>query len=75
MLKPHLWPIAGGVSCELQMRSKCQLLKRDLEEENLVLVNNEYLPPGKWVNAEFTNGHPGADDKASVHTLKTKRVT
>lgn len=55
----------------LQNRPKWQQAQRDLQLNDLVLVKDPNLPPGKWVMGRVINIHPGKDGRVRVVTLKT----
>ncbi|XP_075990212.1 uncharacterized protein LOC142985854 [Anticarsia gemmatalis] len=57
---------------QLTSRSKWKNSKENIKLDDVVLVHEENLPPGKWTMGRVTELHPGKDDFVRVVTLKTK---
>lgn len=57
---------------QLQIRSKWNYPQKNIEIDDIVLVKEDNLPPGKWALGRVTYVHPGKDGHVRVVTLKTK---
>lgn len=55
----------------LQQRPKWLKITPDLEIGQIVLIKNEYLPPGKWLLGRIVDKHPGADGLTRVYSVKS----
>lgn len=56
---------------QLHARYKWQHPTENLKINDIVLVNEEHLPPSKWALAKIHELHPGRDGYVRVVTLKT----
>lgn len=73
-LNIQIWkPWSNEYLHQLQVRSKWQQSQDNLKEGSLVLVKDEYLPPGRWALGRVNEVHPGTDGRVRVVTLKTKK--
>ncbi|XP_075990293.1 uncharacterized protein LOC142985936 [Anticarsia gemmatalis] len=69
----HIWKRwSSEYLHQLQVRSKWQQSKENLNEGSLVLIKDENLPAGRWALGRVTELHPGADGIVRVATIKTK---
>ncbi|KAL0892639.1 hypothetical protein ABMA27_014364 [Loxostege sticticalis] len=59
----------------LQKRTKWQHDRPDLQIDDIVLINEDNMPPSKWALAKIVDVHPGKDGHVRVVTLKTKNGT
>ncbi|KAJ0174403.1 hypothetical protein K1T71_009511 [Dendrolimus kikuchii] len=57
---------------QLQARTKWRTPTKNIEVEDIVLVKEENLPPGKWALGRVVDVHPGKDGHVRVVSLKTK---
>lgn len=57
---------------QLTSRSKWRRPHEDIKLNDVVLVHDENLPPGKWIMGRVVELHPGKDGHTRVVTLKTK---
>ena len=56
----------------LSSRSKWRQAKENVKMNDVVLIHDDNLPPGKWVMGRVIQLHPGQDGLVRVVTLKTK---
>ncbi|XP_059047784.1 uncharacterized protein LOC131843186 [Achroia grisella] len=56
---------------QLQTRSKWRAVSRNLAINDVVLIKEESLPPGRWALGRIQELHPGKDGHVRVVTLKT----
>lgn len=57
---------------QLSTRSKWRHPKENLKINDVVIIHDANLPPGKWALGKITALHPEKDDYVRVVTLKTK---
>ncbi|XP_045448920.1 uncharacterized protein LOC123657418 [Melitaea cinxia] len=57
---------------ELQSRSKWRKTTKNLELDDIVVIKEENLPPGKWALGRIVETHPGKDGYVRVVSVKTK---
>ncbi|XP_045509323.1 uncharacterized protein LOC123704873 [Colias croceus] len=57
---------------QLSIRSKWKQPQTDLKLNDIVIIKDENLPPGKWALGRVVQLHPGSDGLVRVVTLKTK---
>jgi hypothetical protein len=57
---------------ELQIRTKWKSNQKSLQENTLVLIKDDNLPPAKWLLGRIHQLHPGNDGITRVATIKTK---
>lgn len=57
---------------QLTARSKWRGPHNNININDVVIVHNENLPPGKWIIGRVVELHPGKDGYVRVVTLKTK---
>lgn len=57
---------------QLQVRTKWRTPSKNLELDDVVLVKEDNLPPGKWALGRVQELHPGKDGCVRVVTLKTQ---
>lgn len=57
---------------QLSTRSKWRQPQENLNIDDVVIIHDANLPPGKWALGRITALHPGKDDYVRVVTLKTK---
>ena len=55
----------------LQLRSKWQMAKSNLQVDDLVLIMSELSPPSRWPLARVLKVHPGSDGLVRAATLRT----
>lgn len=68
----HFWKAwSNDYLNTLQTRSKWHKILDNLKINDIVLVKEENLPPGKWAMGRITEIHPGKDGLVRVVTLKT----
>lgn len=60
---------------QLQARSKWRKASRNYEIDDVVLIKDENLPPGKWALGRIQAVHPGKDGYVRVVSIKTKNGT
>ncbi|KAH9636830.1 hypothetical protein HF086_017073 [Spodoptera exigua] len=56
---------------QLQVRTKWRAAKANLRVDDLALIKEDNMPPGKWAMARVEELHPGQDGYVRVVTLKT----
>lgn len=56
----------------LQGRSKWHYQTKNIEVGDIVLVQDDHIPPARWLLGRVTKTHPGSDGRVRVVTLKTK---
>lgn len=56
---------------QLQSRTKWRTVKENLKQDDVVLIKEDNMPPGKWAMARVQALHPGQDGCVRVVTLKT----
>ncbi|KAJ0169306.1 hypothetical protein K1T71_015190 [Dendrolimus kikuchii] len=57
---------------QLSIRSKWRATEQNIKIGDLVTIQEDNLPPGKWMLGRVTKTHPGQDGLIRVVTLKTK---
>ncbi|XP_028169944.1 uncharacterized protein LOC114359669 [Ostrinia furnacalis] len=57
---------------QLQVRSKWITPSKNIEVDEIVLIKDENLPPGKWAMGRVIEVHPGKDGYVRVVSVKTK---
>ncbi|XP_049877550.1 uncharacterized protein LOC126374847 [Pectinophora gossypiella] len=57
---------------QLTARSKWKRPQENIKLNDVVLVHEDNLPPGKWIMGRVVQLHPGKDGYTRVITLKTK---
>lgn len=57
---------------QLSTRAKWRQRQKDLELNDIVIIKDDNLPPGKWNLGRVVMLHPGSDGHVRVVTLKTK---
>lgn len=57
---------------QLSVRSKWTLPQKNLDLNDLVIIKDDNLPPGKWTLGRIVQLHSGRDGKVRVVSLKTK---
>lgn len=57
---------------QLSTRAKWQQRQRNLNLNDIVIIKDDNLPPGKWSLGRVVALHPGNDGHVRVVTLKTK---
>lgn len=57
---------------QLSTRTKWRQLQKDLDLNDIVIIKDDNLPPGKWNLGRVVALHPGSDGHVRVVTLKTK---
>lgn len=57
---------------QLQARSKWRSPDKNIKINDIVLVKEDNLPPGKWAMGRVQELHPGKDGHVRVVSLKTK---
>ncbi|XP_026316034.1 uncharacterized protein LOC113227357 [Hyposmocoma kahamanoa] len=57
---------------QLQSRSKWNKATKNIKEDDIVLVKENNLPPGKWAMGRVIELHPGSDGLVRVTTIKTQ---
>ncbi|KAJ8703598.1 hypothetical protein PYW07_017522 [Mythimna separata] len=57
---------------QLSSRAKWKQSQRNLSRNDIVIIKDENLPPGKWALGRVVELHPGSDGHVRVVTLKTK---
>ncbi|XP_022827101.1 uncharacterized protein LOC111356845 [Spodoptera litura] len=57
---------------QLSTRSKWRQSQKNLSLNDIVIIKDENLPPGKWALGRVVELHPGSDGHVRVVTLKTK---
>lgn len=60
---------------QLTERSKWRQARRNLQENDIVMIHDDNLPPGKWLMGRVIDLHPGSDGHVRVVTVKTKNGT
>ncbi|XP_055909642.1 uncharacterized protein LOC129944316 [Eupeodes corollae] len=55
----------------LQNRPKWQMIRRDIQENDMVLLEEPNLPPSKWMRGRDILLHPGNNDRCRVVTVRT----
>lgn len=69
----HIWKRwSNDYLTQLQVRSKWQQPKTNLDKGKLVLIKDSNTSPGKWAMARVQETHPGSDGYVRVVTLKTQ---
>lgn len=56
----------------LQSRTKWRKPTPNMKVDDIVLIKEDNIPPGKWLLGRITDVHPGKDGRVRVVTLKTK---
>ncbi|KAL0838691.1 hypothetical protein ABMA28_016761 [Loxostege sticticalis] len=56
----------------LAARSKWRKPQRNIKENDVVVIREDNIPPGKWALGRVVQLHPGSDGYVRVVTLKTK---
>lgn len=56
---------------QLQSRTKWRTVRENLKQDDIVLIKEDNMPPGKWAMARVQALHPGQDGCVRVVTLKT----
>ena len=56
----------------LTARSKWREPKSNIRLDDIVIIKEDNLPPGKWALGRVVELHPGSDGYVRVVTLKTK---
>lgn len=59
----------------LQQRRKWQRSQQDIQVDDLVLLLDDNLPPGKWSIGRVCEVHPGEDGHVRVATVRTRGGT
>lgn len=57
---------------QLSVRAKWRQVQKDLNLNDIVVIKDENLPPGKWALGRVVELHPGGDGHVRVVTLRTK---
>lgn len=57
---------------QLSIRSKWRTTQENVKLNDIVLIKDTNLPPGKWALGRVVELHPGSDGHVRVVTLKTK---
>ncbi|KAH9634603.1 hypothetical protein HF086_009255 [Spodoptera exigua] len=57
---------------QLTSRSKWRRPHENIKMNDVVLIHDENLPPGKWTMGRVVKLHPGQDGYVRVVTVKTK---
>ncbi|XP_041986627.1 uncharacterized protein LOC121738548 isoform X1 [Aricia agestis] len=57
---------------QLSTRAKWRKSQKNLNLNDIVIIKDENLPPGKWALGRVVEIHPGTDGLVRVVTLKTK---
>lgn len=57
---------------QLQVRPKWNSPRKNIEVNDIVLVKEDNLPPGKWALGKVTAVHPGKDGYVRVVSLRTE---
>lgn len=57
---------------QLTERSKWNKIQENIKLNDIVLIHDDNLPPGKWGLGRVIETHPGRDNLVRVVTLKTK---
>ncbi|XP_048481675.1 uncharacterized protein LOC125489576 [Plutella xylostella] len=57
---------------QLSSRSKWRQSKENVRKDDVVIISDANLPPGKWAMGKVVEVHPGSDGYVRVVTLKTK---
>lgn len=60
---------------QLQSRTKWRTTKENLKLDDVVIIKEDNIPPGKWAMARVQALHPGPDGCVRVVTLKTANNT
>lgn len=60
---------------QLNIRSKWTRSQNNLSLNDVVLIQDDNLPPGKWAMGRVISLHPGKDGYVRVVTVKTKNGT
>jgi hypothetical protein len=60
---------------QLQRRSKWNIPTKNIKKDDIVLVKEDNLPPGKWALGRVEKVHPGSDGYVRVTTIKTQTGT
>ena len=58
----------------LQAREKWKLVKESLNVGDIVLINDNNIPPAKWPLAKVIEIYPGSDDLVRVVKIKTSKT-
>ncbi|XP_050557832.1 uncharacterized protein LOC126911988 [Spodoptera frugiperda] len=61
--------------CQLSARSKWRKPHQNLKINDIVIIHDVNLPPGKWPMGRVIELHPGKDGYVRVVTLRTKNGT
>ena len=56
----------------LQTRSKWQTPSKNIEKDDIVVIKEDNMPPGRWALGRVCETHPGKDGHTRVVTLKTQ---
>ncbi|XP_041988227.1 uncharacterized protein LOC121739739 isoform X1 [Aricia agestis] len=56
----------------LQTRTRWTSPTKDIELNDIVVIKEDHMPPGKWALARVCELHPGKDGHTRVVTLKTQ---
>lgn len=57
---------------QLSARSKWLVVDQNIKLDEVVIIHDANLPPGKWLMGRVVELHPGSDSHVRVVTLKTK---
>ena len=57
---------------QLSVRNKWRNTEQNMHVDDLVTIQDDNLPPGKWMMGRVLETHPGQDGLVRVVTLKTK---
>ncbi|CAG9134447.1 unnamed protein product [Plutella xylostella] len=57
---------------QLQIRTKWRTSTKNMAVDDVVLIKDDNLPPGKWALGKIVAVHPGQDGHVRVATVKTK---
>ncbi|KAJ8720880.1 hypothetical protein PYW08_006345 [Mythimna loreyi] len=58
--------------CQLSARSKWRQQRSNLKVDDIVIIQDANLPPGKWALGRIIELHPGMDGNVRVVSIKTK---
>ncbi|KAJ0174428.1 hypothetical protein K1T71_009536 [Dendrolimus kikuchii] len=58
---------------QLSARSKWRTSQSNIELNDVVIIHDANLPPGKWSLGRVIELHPGTDDHVRVVSVKTKK--
>lgn len=71
-MNKHFWKLwSSDYLQQLQVRSKWRVPTENLRLDDIVLIKDDNLPPGKWALGRVQELHPGKDGYVRVVSVKT----